>query len=181
MIFWSMSRWLGGRGWCAASGRSFALTRQGVRLLHRFVNCGPAQCCVPPIVAPAEGIVRAGDVLRGDAAPAWELRASCAGRAVLSECPALGSRPPCGSVGMFCACLTPAVRSCWNVLRSSHACRAVLSRCFALDHACRAFLLESPALGSRLSLFLLSGKERRLAGSCVSIPPWVGIAFSAFS
>ena len=102
-----MSRWLGGRGWCAASGRSFALTRQGVRLLHRLVNCGPAQCCVPPVVAPAEGIVRAGDVLRGDAAPAWEPRSSCAGRAVLSECPAF-----------------------------DYACLAVLSRCPVFDHAC---------------------------------------------
>ena len=102
-----MSRWLGGRGWCAASGRSFALTRQGVRLLHRFVNCGPAQCCVPPVVSPADGIVRAGDVLRGDAAPAWEPRSSCAGRAVLSECPAF-----------------------------DYACLAVLSRCPVFDHAC---------------------------------------------
>ena len=42
------------------------------------------------------------------------------------------SRPPCGSVGMFRARLTPAVRSCWNVLRLPHARRAVLSRCSAL-------------------------------------------------
>ena len=102
-----MSRWLGGRGWCAASGRSFALTRQGVRLLHRFVNCGPARRLRWPVLAPAEGIVRAGDVLRGDAAPAWEPRSSCAGRAVLSECPAF-----------------------------DYACLAVLSRCPVFDHAC---------------------------------------------
>ena len=113
-----MSRWLGGRGWCAASGRSFALTRQGVRLLHRFVNCGPAQCCVPPVVAPAEGIVRAGAGRRGGA--------------FLLECSALGSRPPCGSNR--------------GVLRSVHACRAVLLECSALDHACRAVLLECSAL-----------------------------------
>ena len=53
---------------------------------------------------------------------------------------------------MFRACLTPAVRFCWNVLRS--------------------FTPVS---------FPLSGKERRLAVSCVPIPPGVGIAFSAFS
>ena len=140
-----MSRWLGGRGWCAASGRSFALTRQGVRLLHRFVNCGPAQCCVPPVVAPAEGIVRAGAGRRGGA--------------FLLECSALGSRPPCGSNR--------------GVLRSVHACRAVLLECSALDHARRAVLLECPALdhacravlleclafGSRLSLFLCQEKR----------------------
>ena len=140
-----MSRWLGGRGWCAASGRSFALTRQGVRLLHRFVNCAPARRLRWPVLAPAEGIVRAGDVLRGDAAPAWELRASCAGRAVLSECPALGSRPPCGSVGMFCARSRPPCGSNRGVLRSVHACRAVLLECLAF--------------GSRLSLFLCQEKR----------------------
>ena len=112
-----MSRWLGGRGWCAASGRSFALTRQGVRLLHRFVNCAPAQCCVPPVVAPAEGIVRAGAGRRGGA--------------FLLECSALVSRPPCGSNR--------------GVLRSVHACRAVLLECLAF--------------GSRLSLFLCQEKR----------------------
>ena len=31
---------------------------------------------------------------------------------------------------------TPALRSCWNVLRSVHACLTFLLECFALDHAC---------------------------------------------
>ena len=175
-----MSRWLGGRGWCAASGRSFALTRQGVRLLHRFVNCAPAQCCVPPVLAPAEGIVRAGDVLRGDAAPAWELRASCAGRAVLSECPAFGSRPPCGSVGMFCARITPVARFCWNVLRSDHAGRAVLSECPAFDYACLAVLSRCPVFDHACCL-PHSAKQDGLRGVPFLFPPWVEIAGRAFS
>ena len=32
-----------------------------------IVNRGPAKGCVWPVIAPAEGIVRAGAVLRGDA------------------------------------------------------------------------------------------------------------------
>ena len=81
-------------------------------------------------------------------------------RAFLLECSALASRPPCipvgmfcarsrppcGSIAVFCARLTPAVHSCWNVLRSSHARRAVLSRCSALDHVRRAVLLGCSAL-----------------------------------
>ena len=73
-------------------------------------------------------------------------------------------------VGMSCVRITPVIRSCWNVLRS--------------DHACHTFLLECLAFGLRLSYvpvgmscvritpvsFPLSGKERRLAVSCVSIP-----------
>ena len=54
---------------------------------------------------------------------------------------AFGSRPPYAFIGMFCVRFTPAVRSCWNVLR-----------------------LFTPVS------FPLSGKERRLAGCCISIP-----------
>ena len=67
------------------------------------------------------------------------------GGAFLLECSALGSRPPCGSNR--------------GVLRSVHACRAVLLECSALDHACRAVLLECLAFGSRLSLFLCQEKR----------------------
>ena len=54
-----------------------------------------------------------------------------AGRAVLLECLAFGSRLPCGSAGMSCVRFTPAMRFCWDVLRSVHACRAVLLGCLA--------------------------------------------------
>ena len=102
-----------------------------------------------------------------------------AGRAVLLECLAFGLRLPCGSVGMSGVWFTPAVRFCWNVLRSVHACRAVLLGCLAFGsrlpcgsvgmscvrftpavrfcwdvwrsvHACRAVLLGCLAFGSRL-------------------------------
>ena len=78
-------------------------------MLHGIVNRGPAKGCVWPVIAPAEGIVRAGDGLPGD---------------------------------------------------------AFLSRRFAFDHAC--CLPPERQTG-------------RLAGGCVPIPPWVGIAGSAFS
>ena len=32
--------------------------------------------------------------------------------------------------------ITPALRSCWNVLRSVHACLTFLLECFAFEHAC---------------------------------------------
>ena len=67
-----------------AGRRMSALTRSGVVLLHGIVNRRPSRRCVPPVIAPAEGIVRAGAVLRGDA--------------VLSECPALDHACLCGSL-----------------------------------------------------------------------------------
>ena len=55
----------------------------------------------------------------------------------------------------------------WGVLRSVHACQYVSIGAF-----CVCFTPVS---------FPLSGKERRLAGCCVPVPPWVGIASSTFS
>ena len=78
-----------------AGRRMSALTRSGVVLLHGIVNRGPSRRCVPPVIAPAEGIVRAGAVLRGDA--------------VLSECFMFGSRRSLRfSRGVLCS-ITPAV------------------------------------------------------------------------
>ena len=54
------------------------------------VNCGPAQCCVWPVLAPAGAWVRAG---------------GCSARR-------------CGSVAALCGRFTSAMRSCWNVLCS---------------------------------------------------------------
>ena len=62
-------------------------------------------------------------------------------RAFLLECIAFGSRLPRVPVGMSCVRFMPAMRFYWNVLRSI-----------------------TPVS------FPLSGKERRLAVSCVSIP-----------
>ena len=88
-------------------GRCSALTRRSVVSLHGLVNCGPSRRCVWPVLAPAGGIVRAGAVLRSDAARARGLCSSCAGRAVL-----LG---------------------CLVFVRAHHT---FLSGCLMLDHAC---------------------------------------------
>ena len=61
----------------------------------RMVNCGPAKCCVPPVLAPAEGLVRAGAVLRGGGIRDWGrggLPSFTPGLAVLLRCFAVGSR-----------------------------------------------------------------------------------------
>ena len=99
----------------------------------------------------------------------------------LLGCLAFGSRLPCGSAGMFGVRFTPAVRFCWDVWRSVHACRAVLLECLAFGS--RLPCSSVGMFGVRFTpvSFPLSGKERRLAVSCVPIPPWVGIAFRAFS
>ena len=51
-----------------ADGRCSALARRCAVPLHRIVNCAPAKGCVWPVVAPAEGIVRAGSVCGSGAA-----------------------------------------------------------------------------------------------------------------
>ena len=74
-------------GWTAegaSAGRLSALARRYVSVNDGFVNCGPSGCCVWPVLAPAGGIVRAGAVLRSDAARARGLRSSCGGRAVFT-------------------------------------------------------------------------------------------------
>ena len=53
-------------GWSAE--RCSALTRRYVGVDDGFVNCGSAKGYVWPVLAPAEGIVRAGGGLRGEAA-----------------------------------------------------------------------------------------------------------------
>ena len=61
----------------------------------RMVNCGPSKCCVPPVLAPAEGLVRAGAVLRGGGIRDWGrggLPSFTPGLAVLLRCFAVGSR-----------------------------------------------------------------------------------------
>ena len=71
---------------------------------------------------------------------------------------------------------------------------AVLLICLAFAHACHTFLLICLAFGSRLSfasvdmscvcsrlLFDAQRQTERLAECSVPIPPWVGIAISAFS
>ena len=75
-----------------------------------IVNRGPAKGCVWPVLAPAEGIVRAGAVLRGDAARA-----------------------------RGCVCSVPVVRFYWDVLCSFapiiRSCRNVL--CSITPAVCR--------------------------------------------
>ena len=84
-----------GRFCFGRAGRCSALTRRNAILLHGVVNCGPAKGYVWPVLAPAEGLVRAGTVLRGGA--------------VLLQRFAFGSRRLCGSLEMSCVRFTPAV------------------------------------------------------------------------
>ena len=88
-------------------GRCIALSRRCVGALYRIVNCGPAKCCVWPVLAPAEGIVRAGSWSAGQSK----------------------------SVAAFFVRIMTGVRFYWNVLRSIHACHAFLLECFSFDHA----------------------------------------------
>ena len=91
---------------------------------------------------------------------------------------------------------TPVQRSCWSVLCSALVCHTFLLERFALVSrlSIRFYwnVLRSPYACQYVSIgafcvcftpvsFPLSGKERRLAGGYVSIPPWVGIAISTFS
>ena len=87
----------------------------------------------------------------------------------------------CGSIAVFRVWFTPAVRFCWNVLRSVHACHAVLLGCLAFGSRLPCGSVGMSGVRFTPVSFPLSGKERRLAVSCVPIPPWVGIAFRAFS
>ena len=140
-----------------------ALTRRSVALHHRIVNSAPAQCCVWPVVAPAQAFVRAGAVLRGAAALLRRSGVDALSEA-LSGTPGqsspMGKLSPAGillsvrvctgdwaasrvPIGMSRVHLKPVARfhrnvarSYRNVARSSQACRAFLLRRFAFDHAC---------------------------------------------
>ena len=86
--------------------------------------------------------------------------------AVLSECFSFVSCMSCVPIGMSCVRLISVMRSSRNVLRSAHICHAFLSKCPVFDHACCLPPVRQTG---------------RLAICCVSIPPWVVIAGSAFS
>ena len=154
--------------------RSFALTRRCDIPAYGIVNSAPARCCVWPVAAPAQAWVRAG---AGGGA-----MCSCCGDGGVSLRVAfcVRSRLPCGSVGMFCVRFTPTIRFYWEVLRSfMPVIRSYWSVLRSFTPVIRSYwsVLRSITPVS----FPLSGKERRLAGCCVPIPPWVGIAISAFS
>ena len=105
-----------------------------------------------------------------------------------------GLRGAGGSVGMSCVRFALVLRFWRGVLCSIYARRAFPFECFAFIHACFVVLARRlvfdlcPAcvsigmscVRSRL-LFDALRQAERLAGGCVSIPPWVGIAGSAFS
>ena len=100
------------------------------------MNRGPAKGCVPPVIAPAEGIVRAGAGLRGDAA-----LARGAAFVLCRSCGSIGlfcarSRRSCVPVEMSCVRLMSVVRFYWDVLAFVRACHTFLSGCLMFDHAC---------------------------------------------
>ena len=137
------------------------------------MNRGPAKGCVWPVIAPAEGIVRAGAGLRGGVVL---LRAFC----VPAGMSCVRSRRSCGSIGLFCArsrrscvpvemsCvrLMSVVRFYWDVLAFVRACHTFLSGCLMFDHACCLPPVR---------------QTERLAICSVPVPPWVVIAIRAFS
>ena len=152
-----------------AAGRSFA---SPVRELRAGAMLRPAGC--------SSG--------RGDCARGGRSARRC-GSGMGTACVLRRSR---GSLGMSCAritpavrfcwnvlrSITPAVRFCWNVLRSDHAGRAVLSECPAFDYACLAVLSRCPVFdhacclphsakqdGLRYLAFLF--RRGRAAGLCV--------------
>ena len=69
---------------------------------------------------------------------------------------------------------------CWNVLRSVRARFEVLARRLVFDLCPACVSIGMSCVRSRL-LFDALRQAERLAGGCVSIPPWVEIAGSAFS
>ena len=120
-----------GRFCFGRAGRCSALTRRNAILLHGVVNCGPAKGYVWPVLAPAEGLVRAGTVLRGGA--------------VLLRRAAPG------------LCLS--LRFCCNVLPSVHAGYAVLSKCLAFGSRLSFFLCQEKRDGLRCLAFLFRRVE----------------------
>ena len=127
---------------------------------------------------------------RGDCARGGRSARRC-GSGMGTACVLRRSR---GSLGMSCAritpavrfcwnvlrSITPAVRFCWNVLRSDHAGRAVLSECPAFDYACLAVLSRCPVFDHACCL-PHSAKQDGLRGVPFLFPPWVEIAGRAFS
>ena len=141
--------------------RYSALTRRYADLFHGIVNCAPARRYVWPVAVPAQAWVRAGGWTARRCVPVAATRVASPERGGVAVSDGGGSlrvafcarsRLSCGSIAAYCARSRRLMRFYWNVLRQI-----------------------TPVS------FPLSGKERRLAGCCVPIPPWVGIAISAFS
>ena len=72
----------------------------------------------------------------------------------------------CGSIAVFRVWFTPAVRFCWDVWRSVHACRAVLLECLAFGSRLSLFLCQEKRDGLRYLAFLFRrGSESPLVRS----------------
>ena len=142
---------MAGGGTGCSAGRRSALTRRYVGVDDGFVNCGSSRRYVWPVLAPAEGIVRAGG---------WSAGAGRLSRgAVFVLCRS------CDSIGMSCVCSRP---SC---VPFGMSCVCSRPSCVPLGISC---------VRSRL-LFAAWRQTGRLAGCSVPVPPWVVIAIRAFS
>ena len=141
--------------------RPIALTRRSDIPPCGIADCAPAQCCVWPVLAPAQAFVRAGE-RRG------EMRNSDTPRQVDSGCLDVlrSARLLLWLCRGGCAWCAPDIAALLGWLRSI---------CVSPCGSVAAF-----GLGSRL-LFDALRQTGRLAGCCVPIPPWVVIANSAFS
>ena len=159
-----------GRGLCQfCSRRLSALARRCVSASDRIVNCAPAKGCVwPDIDRHGRGCAHIGR----------------RGAAVLLRRFAFVSWVSYVSYWSVLRLITPAIRFYWNVLRLVHACYTFLLECFAsgsrllyvsIGMSCVWF---TPAIRFYWNVlrsitpvsFPSSGKERRLARGCISIP-----------
>ena len=191
--------------------RPIALTRRSGIPPCGIADCAPVQCCVRPVLAPAQAFVRAGE-RRGNAefgmrtrrgrliravrmfcarrvcfygsagVVALDVRQSlrfCSGRLRLASgriCGSVGRRLVCvricGSAGVVALDVRQSLRFCSGRLRLM--CVRSCGSAGAVVCAWRAF--ASAALSRPLPRFTpvffpLSGKKRRLAVSCVPVPP----------
>ena len=157
---WGDKGW--GRGLCQfCSRRLSALARRCVSANDRIVNCAPAKGCVwPDIDRHGRGCAHIGR----------------RGAAVLLRRFASVSWVSYVSYWSVLRLITPAIRFYWNVLRLVHACYTFLLECLASDSRLLYISIGMSCVWFTPVSFPSSGKERRLARGCVSIPPWVGIA-----
>ena len=147
--------------------RPIALTRRSGIPPCGIADCAPVQCCVRPVLAPAQAFVRAGE-RRGNAEFGMRTRRGRLIRAVRMFC----ARRVCfyGSAGVVALDVRQSLRFCSGRLRlaSGRICGSVAAVCSA---RVRPYgFVAAFCLGSRL-LFDALRQTGRLAVSCVPVPP----------
>ena len=136
--------------------RPIALTRRSGIPPCGIADCAPVQCCVRPVLAPAQAFVRAGE-RRGNAEFGMRTRRGRLIRAVRMFC----ARRVCfyGSAGVVALDVRQSLRFCSGRLRlaSGRICGSVAAVCSA---RVRPYgFVAAFCLGSRLSFFLCQEKR----------------------